>query len=98
MREYTIQVLKTSINKSLYYIITVVGILQIMCADIALSEKYWMLTIESAVNCWIWTSSLHPGMFLGDMNKGRYFYGAPSGIHSTLLCSCSTMVMIWVQM
>lgn len=53
MREYTIQVLKTSVNKSLYYIITVVGILQIMCADIAVSEKYWMLTIESAVNCWI---------------------------------------------
>lgn len=66
----------------------------IMCADIAVSEKYWMLTIVSAVNCWIGTSLLHPGMFLGDMNKRRYFYGAPSGIHSTLLCSCSTMVMI----
>lgn len=26
------------------------------------------------------------------------FYGAPSGIHRTLFCSCSTTVTIWVQM
>ena len=73
----------------------------IISADIAICEEAVELTMMS-VRC---TDSVSHNNNNTKKKKKiltcaerRRFYGAPSGIHSTLLCSCSTMVMIWVQM
>lgn len=88
-----IQVLVTSVNKSI-------------CSTVR-SDWSWNITSSSSflptepssVSCTGWLCVSWSNVFGGWCVASWWrFYGAPSGIHRTLFCSCSTTVTIWVQM